>query len=140
MLVVDNGENRNLSLGLRNLKGVTLLPTNEVNAFHLLGHKSVLLSEAAAAEILGGARKMNIHDVLVRPLVTEKGVNKKENERTLVLRSRARRQQDAGEGRGREAFQGEGGGSPHRNFRRQAAPPRTFRRLPFRLEEGLREA
>jgi large subunit ribosomal protein L4 len=48
VLVVDNGENRNLSLGIRNLKGVTLLPTKDVNAFHLLGHKSVLLSEAAA--------------------------------------------------------------------------------------------
>ncbi len=48
VLVIENGDNRNLSLGLRNLKGVTLLPTKEVNAFHLLGHKSVLLSEAAA--------------------------------------------------------------------------------------------
>src|SRR5207237_4692864 len=27
VLVVDNGENRNLSLGLRNLQGVTLMPT-----------------------------------------------------------------------------------------------------------------
>ncbi len=48
VLVVDNGENRNLELGVRNIKGVTLLPTREVNAYHLLGHKSVLLSEAAA--------------------------------------------------------------------------------------------
>ena len=48
VLVVDNGENRNLSLGLRNLKGVTLMPTKEVNPYHLLGHKSVILSEAAA--------------------------------------------------------------------------------------------
>jgi large subunit ribosomal protein L4 len=48
VLVVDNDENRNLALGLRNLKGVTLLPTREVNPYHLLGHKSVLLSEAAA--------------------------------------------------------------------------------------------
>jgi large subunit ribosomal protein L4 len=48
VLVVDNGENRNLSLGLRNLKGVTLLPTRDVNAFQLLAHQSVLLSEAAA--------------------------------------------------------------------------------------------
>jgi large subunit ribosomal protein L4 len=48
VLVVDNGENRNLTLGLRNLKGVTLLPTKEVNPYHLLGHQSVLLSEAAA--------------------------------------------------------------------------------------------
>ncbi len=48
VLVVDNGENRNLSLGVRNLKGVTLVPTKAVNPYHLLGHKSVLLSEAAA--------------------------------------------------------------------------------------------
>ena len=48
VLVVDNGENRNLSLGIRNLKGVDLLATREVNPYHLLGHQSVLLSEAAA--------------------------------------------------------------------------------------------
>ena len=48
VLVVDNGENRNLRLGIRNLEGVTLLPTREVNPFHVLGHQSLLLSEAAA--------------------------------------------------------------------------------------------
>jgi large subunit ribosomal protein L4 len=48
VLMVDNGENRNLSLGVRNIRGVTLIPTREVNAFHLLGHQSVLLSQAAA--------------------------------------------------------------------------------------------
>jgi large subunit ribosomal protein L4 len=56
VLVVDNGDNRNLELGLRNLKGVTLLATREVNPYHLLGHKSVLISEAAArkfSEALG---------------------------------------------------------------------------------------
>jgi len=48
VLVVDNGDNRNLMLGLRNLKGVTLLPTRDVNPYHLLGHQNVLISEAAA--------------------------------------------------------------------------------------------
>ncbi|MBZ5576839.1 MAG: 50S ribosomal protein L4 [Acidobacteriia bacterium] len=48
VLVVDNGENRNLALGIRNLDGVTLLPTRDVNPFHVLGHQSLLLSEAAA--------------------------------------------------------------------------------------------
>jgi large subunit ribosomal protein L4 len=48
VLVIDIGENRNLELGIRNLKGVTLLPTREVNPYHLLGHRSVLMSEAAA--------------------------------------------------------------------------------------------
>src|SRR6266436_1473624 len=36
VLVVDNGENRNLSLGSRNLEGVTLVPTRDVNVYHLL--------------------------------------------------------------------------------------------------------
>ena len=48
VLLVDNSGDRNLTLGVRNLKGVTLMPTREVNPFHLLGHQSVLLSEAAA--------------------------------------------------------------------------------------------
>jgi ribosomal protein L4 len=48
VLVVDNSGDRNLELGVRNLKGVTLMPTRDVNPYHLLGHKSVLLSEAAA--------------------------------------------------------------------------------------------
>jgi large subunit ribosomal protein L4 len=45
---VDNSENRNLKLGIRNLDGVTLLATREVNPFHVLGHESLLISEAAA--------------------------------------------------------------------------------------------
>ena len=51
VLVVDNEENRNLQLGSRNLEGVTLLPTREVNVYHLLGHDRVLLSQAAAAKL-----------------------------------------------------------------------------------------
>jgi large subunit ribosomal protein L4 len=51
VLVVDNGENRNLSLSSRNLEGVTLVPTREVNAYHLLGHDRVLLSQEAAAKL-----------------------------------------------------------------------------------------
>ena len=47
-LLVDNGESRNLLLGVRNLKGITLLPTKAVSVYHLLGSKSVLLTEAAA--------------------------------------------------------------------------------------------
>jgi len=33
---------------VRNIPGVTLMPTREVNAYHLLGHDRVLLSAAAA--------------------------------------------------------------------------------------------
>jgi large subunit ribosomal protein L4 len=48
VLVIENGDNRNLELGMRNLPGVTLMPTRAVNAFHLLGHDRVLLSADAA--------------------------------------------------------------------------------------------
>jgi large subunit ribosomal protein L4 len=48
VLLVDNTGDRNLLLGVRNLKGVTLMPTREVNPYHVLGHQNVLLSEAAA--------------------------------------------------------------------------------------------
>ena len=51
VLLVDNGENRNLQLGARNLEGVTLVPTREVSVYHLLGHDRVLLSQAAAAKL-----------------------------------------------------------------------------------------
>ncbi len=49
--MVDNSDGRNLLLGVRNLKNVTLLPTKAVSVYHLLGHNSVLLSEAAARKL-----------------------------------------------------------------------------------------
>jgi large subunit ribosomal protein L4 len=52
VLLVDNdSENRNLQLGARNLDGVTLVPSRDVNAYHLLGHNHVFLSEAAARKL-----------------------------------------------------------------------------------------
>jgi large subunit ribosomal protein L4 len=51
VLVVDNGENRNLSLGVRNIPGVTLMASKDVNAYHLLDHDRVLLSEPAARKL-----------------------------------------------------------------------------------------
>jgi len=50
-LLVDNGDARNLMLGVRNLKGITLLPTKAISVYHLLGNQSVLLSEAAARKL-----------------------------------------------------------------------------------------
>jgi large subunit ribosomal protein L4 len=51
VLVVDNGENRNLVLGSRNLEGVTLVETKDVSVYNLLGHAQVLLSETAARKL-----------------------------------------------------------------------------------------
>ena len=51
ILLVDNEENRNLELGSRNLPGVTLRPSREVNVYELLGHQRVLMTEAAAKKL-----------------------------------------------------------------------------------------
>jgi large subunit ribosomal protein L4 len=51
ILLVDNGENRNLVLGSRNLPGVKLVASKDVNVYDLLGHERVLLSEAAARKL-----------------------------------------------------------------------------------------
>jgi large subunit ribosomal protein L4 len=51
VLLVDNGENRNLELGSRNLKGVKLLASKDVTVYDLLGHTHVLLSETAAKKL-----------------------------------------------------------------------------------------
>ena len=51
VLVVDNGDNRNLALGTRNLPGVKLVPSRDVNAYDILGYDRVLLSQAAAAKL-----------------------------------------------------------------------------------------
>ncbi len=51
VLVVDNGENRNLALGARNLEGVTLVVSHDVTVYGLLQHNRVLISEAAAKKL-----------------------------------------------------------------------------------------
>jgi large subunit ribosomal protein L4 len=51
VLLVDNSENRNLQLSSRNLAGVKLVPSRDVNVYDLLAHSQVLLSEAAAKKL-----------------------------------------------------------------------------------------
>lgn len=51
VLLVDIGENQNLTLASRNLSGVKLVPTKEVNVYDLLAHQQVLLSETAAKKL-----------------------------------------------------------------------------------------
>ena len=51
VLLVDTGENRNLALSARNLEGVTLVSTQEVEVYNLLGHAGVLMSQAAARKL-----------------------------------------------------------------------------------------
>ena len=49
--VAPQGENRNLELSSRNLKGVKLVSSRDVNVYDLLGHQRVFLSEAAARKL-----------------------------------------------------------------------------------------
>jgi large subunit ribosomal protein L4 len=51
VLLVEAGENVNLHRASRNLRGVKLLPTRDVNVYDLLRHQEVLLSESAAKKL-----------------------------------------------------------------------------------------
>jgi large subunit ribosomal protein L4 len=51
VLMVDNTDNRNLQLSSRNLQGVKLVLSRDVNVYDLLGHEQVLLSQAAAEKL-----------------------------------------------------------------------------------------
>jgi len=51
VLLVDNAENRNLDLSSRNLEGVKLVSSRDVNVYDLLRHERVVLSEAAAKKL-----------------------------------------------------------------------------------------
>jgi large subunit ribosomal protein L4 len=51
VLLVEAGENRNLTLASRNLEGVKLVPTRDVNVYDLLRYKQVLLTEPAAKKL-----------------------------------------------------------------------------------------
>jgi large subunit ribosomal protein L4 len=54
VLLVDNTGNRNLELSSRNLEGVKLVASRDVNVYDLLGHQQVLLTEAAAMKLSEG--------------------------------------------------------------------------------------
>jgi large subunit ribosomal protein L4 len=51
VLLVDSGDNQNLALSSRNLAGVTLVSTRDVEVYDLLGHAGVLMSEQAAKKL-----------------------------------------------------------------------------------------
>jgi large subunit ribosomal protein L4 len=51
VLLVEVGENRNLALASRNLPGIKLVPSRDVNVYDLLAHKQVLLTETAAKKL-----------------------------------------------------------------------------------------
>jgi large subunit ribosomal protein L4 len=51
ILVVDNAANRNFELGARNLPGVKLVATKDVNTYDLLNSDSIILTQTAAEKL-----------------------------------------------------------------------------------------
>src|ERR1700684_2816932 len=51
VLLVDNSANKNLALSSRNLEGVKVVASRDVNVYDLLQHNQVLLSETAARKL-----------------------------------------------------------------------------------------
>ncbi len=51
VLLVEAGENVNLDRASRNVRGVKLVPTKDVNVYDLLRYQEVLLSESAARKL-----------------------------------------------------------------------------------------
>lgn len=51
VLLVDNSGDEKLHLSSRNLEGVKLVASKDVNVYDLLGHEQVLVSEAAARKL-----------------------------------------------------------------------------------------
>src|ERR1700761_1682030 len=51
VLLIEASENTNLTRASRNLKGVKLVPTKDVNVYDLLKHQEILLTEPAARKL-----------------------------------------------------------------------------------------
>ena len=85
VLVVDNGENRNLTPGSAQSQGRDPDPHPRRQPLPSAGPPERADLGSGCPEIFGGARKMTLYEVIHRPLVTEKGVDKKDNERTLCF-------------------------------------------------------
>jgi large subunit ribosomal protein L4 len=51
VLLVELGDNNKLSLASRNLRGVKLVPTKDVNVYDLLAHQQIFVSETAARKL-----------------------------------------------------------------------------------------
>ena len=129
-----------LALSVRNIAGVSLVPSNRVTARDVDGHAPRSSLTQAALERLQEALAMKLTDVIRRPLVTEKTTILREDGKTVVFEVATRRQQDRDQARGREAARRQGRRRAHGDHPRQAEAPGPLRRAPLGLEEGLRHA
>ena len=85
VLVVDNGEQPQPGAGRAQPQGRDAIAHAGREPLSSAGAQERAAERSRGAEILGGAGQMNVYEVIRRPLVTEKGVEKKDTERTLVF-------------------------------------------------------
>ena len=143
-LLVDVKPEDKLSLSVRNIEGVRLLPSNRISARDVVNTRRVVLTRAALEklqEALGYPIKvMKLTDVIRRPLITEKTTVIREDGRTLVFEVAS----DANKIDIRRAVEQLLGSKvesvrtslAHGKMKRQG----TFRRPALGLEEGVRDA
>ncbi len=88
VLLVEVGENNKLNLASRNLPGVKLVPTKDVNVYDLLAHNLILLKRDARPRTLSGKGRWR-NELLRRdssgPSSPKKPSTKKDAERTLCF-------------------------------------------------------
>jgi large subunit ribosomal protein L23 len=85
-LLVDHQENPNLWLAARNSERCSAASESAGHALPRFERESCRVHEGGDSSIAGGADQMTaVYRVIKRPVITEKGLTLKENERTLCF-------------------------------------------------------
>ena len=85
VLLVDVPGNGNLERASRNLDGVQLVIGSSVHPYHLLQYERLVISRPAVEKLAGGVGVVNLYQVIRRPIITEKGLAAKDQQRTLCF-------------------------------------------------------
>ena len=138
---IDHQDNPNLCLAARNLSDVQLIAESAGHALSRSEREPRRVHQGGDSGIAGGAEEMStMYEVIKRPVITEKGLTLKENERTLCFEVADNASKTADPGSRRAAFQSESAARAHDERARQDATPRQIYGLPPGLEEGVRHA
>ena len=85
VLLVEVGENQNLDRATGNLKHVKTGADERCHGLRPAAARAGVAERRRSEEIIGGTGEVNVYDVIRRPLITEKGHAKREEERTLCF-------------------------------------------------------
>ena len=82
---MDNGDNRNLELSSRNLEGVKLVASRDVNVYDLLGHEQVLLTQKRRQKLSEACNDFDHGSHQAAHRDRKRASTKKDAERTLCF-------------------------------------------------------